>query len=127
MRDIENGTIELARRDTLQKEVLPMEGIDEKIEALLDEIQESIYNKALNFRDNSIHYIDTWEEFKDTLENKGGFIMAHWDGTAETEQKIQEETKATIRCIPLGSKLEEGTCIFSGKPSKQRVLFAKAY
>jgi len=127
MRDIENGTIEVARRDTLKKEVMPMEGIDEKIVALLDEIQDNIYNKALDFRDKSIHYVDTWDEFKDTLENKGGFIMAHWDGTAETEQKIQEQTKATIRCIPFDNKQEEGKCILTGKPSKERVLFAKAY
>jgi prolyl-tRNA synthetase len=127
MRDIENGTIEVARRDTLQKEVMPMEGIDQKIVDLLDEIQDNIFNKALNFRDSSIHYVDTWDEFKDTLENKGGFIMAHWDGTAETEQKIQEQTKATIRCIPFDNKQEEGKCILTGKPSKERVLFAKAY
>ena len=127
MRDIENGTIEIARRDTLQKEVMPMDGVEDKIVALLDEIQKNIYKKAIDFRDNSIHYVDTWEEFKDTLDNKGGFIMAHWDGTAGTEQKIQEETKATIRCIPFDNKKEEGKCIYSGQPSKERVLFAKSY
>jgi prolyl-tRNA synthetase len=127
MRDLENGTIEVARRDTLQKEVMPIDGVENKIVTLLDDIQENIYKKALDFRDNSIHYVDTWDEFKDTLENKGGFIMAHWDGTPETEQKIQEETKATIRVIPFDNKQEEGKCIYTGQPSKERVLFAKSY
>ncbi|ALO14393.1 Proline--tRNA ligase [Salinivirga cyanobacteriivorans] len=127
MRDIENGTIEVARRDTMKKEIMPVEGLPEKISALLDDIQEGIYKKALKFRDENIHYVDTWDEFVDTLENKAGFIMAHWDGTAETEERIQNETKASIRVIPFDSKQEEGKCIFTGKPSKQRVLFARAY
>ncbi|WP_462280516.1 proline--tRNA ligase [Salinivirga cyanobacteriivorans] len=127
MRDIENGTIEVARRDTMKKEIMPVEGLPEKISALLDDIQEGIYKKALKFRDENIHYVDTWDEFVHTLENKAGFIMAHWDGTAETEERIQNETKASIRVIPFDSKQEEGKCIFTGKPSKQRVLFARAY
>ncbi len=126
-RDIENGTLEIARRDTLEKKIMPQEGIADYIENLLKEIQENIYNKALKFRNENTRNADTWEEFKDILENKGGFILAHWDGTAETEQKIKEETKATIRCIPMNGDKEEGKCIFSGKPSKQRVIFARAY
>ncbi|MCC6818032.1 MAG: proline--tRNA ligase [Bacteroidia bacterium] len=126
-RDLENGTVELARRDTKEKSVVSIEGIDQHVKQLLEEIQNSIYKKAFTFRDSSIHEVNSWEEFKDVLENKGGFISAHWDGTGETEEKIKELTKATIRCIPLDSKLEDGTCVFSGKPSKQRVLFAKAY
>lgn len=126
MRDIENGTIEVARRDTLTKEVLPIDGIEMAIVQLLDEIQSQIYQKALDFRDANIHTVDTWDEFTQALD-KGGFIMAHWDGTIETEQKIQEETKATIRCISFDVKPEEGKCIYSGKPSRFRVVFAKAY
>ena len=127
MRDIENGTIEVARRDTLEKEVVPVEGLPDKIAGLLDDIQDGIYKKALKFREEHITYVDTWDEFIDILENKGGFIMAHWDGTSETEERIQSETKASIRVIPFDNKLEDGKCIYSGKPSKQRVLFAKAY
>ena len=126
-RDVENGTLEVARRDTLQKEFMQMEGIEHKIEQLLSDIQDHLYQKALSFRDNSTYKADTWEEFNDLLDNKGGFILAHWDGTAETEQKIKEETKATIRLIPLDNLPEEGKCIYSGKPSKQRVVFARAY
>jgi prolyl-tRNA synthetase len=126
-RDLENKTVEVARRDTLEKKVMPVDGIDQYIVSLLDEIQLNIYNKALKFRDESIIRVNTWEEFREIVEVKGGFAYAHWDGTAETEAKIKEETKATIRCIPLENKLEEGTCIYSGKPSKQRVLFAVAY
>ena len=126
-RDMENGTIELARRDTLTKEVVSQEGVADRIVALLDEIQNNIFQKALNYRNSMITKVDTWEEFKDVLENKGGFISAHWDGTPETEQAIKEATKATIRCIPMDVVEEEGTCIFSGKPSKFRVLFAKSY
>ena len=126
-RDMENGTIEIARRDTLTKEVVSQEGIVERIVTLLDEIQQNIFQKALNFRNSMITKVDTWEEFKDVLENKGGFISAHWDGTPETEQAIKEATKATIRCIPMDVEEEEGTCVFSGKPSKFRVLFAKSY
>jgi prolyl-tRNA synthetase len=125
-RDLENGTVELARRDTLSKEVLPLEGIDEKIVSLLDEIQENIFQKALDFRAESTVSVDTYEEFKAQLD-KGGFIMAHWDGTPETEQKIKDETKATIRCILMDQTEEEGVCIYSGQPSKKRVVFARAY
>jgi prolyl-tRNA synthetase len=126
-RDLENGTIEIARRDTLKKETIRMENIDQVVEDLLVEIQDSIFRKALDFRNNNIRKADTLEEFKQILEEKGGFISAHWDGTPETEQKIKEETKATIRCIPLEREAEEGNCIFSGKPSSGRVLFAVAY
>jgi prolyl-tRNA synthetase len=126
-RDIENGTVEVARRDLLSKEVVNMDGIDDYIENLLDDIQSSIYKKAFDFRTEHTTEVDTWDEFKDVLKNKGGFISAHWDGSAETEQKIKEETKATIRCIPLGAEEEEGKCIYTGKPSNKRVLFAIAY
>lgn len=126
-RDIENGTVELARRDTKEKSVVSITGIDTKVKALLEEIQNGIFDRAKQFRDANIHEVNSWEEFKDVLENKGGFISAHWDGTGETEEKIKELTKATIRCIPLNNKQENGVCIYSGKPSAQRVLFAKAY
>ena len=126
-RDLQNGTIELARRDTLTKEVVPQEGLTERIVALLDEIQQNIFKKALDYRNSMITEVNTWDEFVDALENKGGFISAHWDGTVETEVAIKEATKATIRCIPLDAKEEEGTCIYSGKPSKCRVLFARSY
>ena len=126
-RDLAGGTIELARRDTLSKEVVPAEGIADRIEKLLDEIQQNIYDKALKFRDSMITKVDTYDEFKKVLEEKGGFILAHWDGTPETEEQIKNETKATIRCIPVNAPEEEGVCIISGKPSHRRVLFAKAY
>lgn len=128
-RDLENGTIELARRDNLTKEQfeLSSQSITSKITSLLDEIQEGIYNKALNFKTEMTTEVNSWTEFQEILENKAGFISAHWDGTPETEEKIKELTKATIRCIPLDRKEEAGTCVFSGKPSKGRVLFAKAY
>ncbi len=126
-RDLENGTVEMARRDTLTKEVVQMEGIKEYIKAKLDEIQENLYNKAKTFRDESTRQANTWDEFKDLIDNTGGFVEAHWDGTAETEDKIKDLTKATIRCIPLDAKQEEGKCILTGNPSTQRVLFAKAY
>ena len=126
-RDLQNGTIELARRDTLTKEVVPQEGLTERIVALLDEIQENIFKKALDYRNSMITEVNTWDEFVDALENKGGFISAHWDGTVETEVAIKEATKATIRCIPLDAKPEEGKCIYSGKPSSCRVLFARSY
>ncbi|MFA7137621.1 MAG: proline--tRNA ligase [Bacteroidia bacterium] len=125
-RDLENGTVEIARRDTLEKEIIPIEGITENIEYLLAEIQKNLFDKALAFRTQNTFKADTWEEFKDMLENKKGFILAHWDGTAETEQKIKEETKATIRLIPFDGD-EEGQCIYSGKPSKKRVVFALSY
>ncbi|HPS13975.1 MAG TPA: His/Gly/Thr/Pro-type tRNA ligase C-terminal domain-containing protein, partial [Prolixibacteraceae bacterium] len=126
-RDLENGTAEIARRDTLEKQVVSMDGIETFVQKLLDDIQENIYNKALKFRNGMITSVDTYEEFKEVLQNKGGFILAHWDGTTETEQAIKDETKATIRCIPFDQIPEEGKCIYSGKPSKGRVLFALAY
>ncbi|MDA3890742.1 MAG: proline--tRNA ligase [Salinivirgaceae bacterium] len=126
-RDLENGTIEVARRDTLEKNTYPQEGIAKVVKDLLNEIQENIYQKAFKYRAEHTFSADTLEEFKDILDNKGGFVYAHWDGTAETELKIKEDTKATIRCIPVDNKLEEGKCIYTGKPSAQRVLFAKAY
>ncbi len=127
MRDIENGTIEVARRDTRTKETRPAEGIAAYVADLLMEIQQNLFNKALAFRQSNTHRVDNYDDFRDVLENKGGFILAHWDGTSETEEKIKEETKATIRCIPLGSEVEEGTCIYTGAPSRRRVVFARAY
>ena len=126
-RDMENGTIEVARRDTKEKEVLQQKDIANKIEHLLEQIQTNLHQKAIDFRDEMTHKADSWDEFKDIIENKTGFVLAHWDGTNETEEKIKQETKATIRCIPLDNNLEEGNCVFSGNPSKQRVVFAKAY
>ncbi len=126
-RDLENNTLEVARRDTLSKKVISQNNIEEYIEELLEKIQDNIYQKALSFRKENTHRVDTYEEFKEILEKKGGFIEAHWDGTKETEQKIKKETKATIRCIPIDSKEETGICMVTGKPSKKRVLFAKAY
>ena len=126
MRDLENGTVEVARRDTLSKESRPLDGISAYIVGLLDEIQENIFQKALAFREENTHSVDTWDQFKDQIE-KGGFIMAHWDGTSETEEKIKEETKATIRCIPLNAREESGACVYTGKPSSKRVVFARAY
>ena len=126
-RDMENGTVELARRDTKEKLTVPQEGLAEYIFQMLAQIQQNIYDKALKFRDEHITEANSYEEFKELLETKTGFISAHWDGTAETEKRIKEETKATIRCIPLDNKLEDGVCVLTGKPSKQRVLFAKAY
>jgi len=126
-KDLENGTVELARRDTFTKEVVNMDAIVDKVVGLMTEIQNDLHQKALNFRDNHITEVETFEEFKDVLETKTGFISAHWDGTPETEDKIKELTKATIRCIPMNNKEENGKCVFTGNPSKQRVLFAKAY
>ncbi len=126
-RDVQNQTVEVARRDTKEKQVMAEVDLVHKIEHLLTQIQQNIYQKALDFRAENITTVNTWDEFKHVLENKPGFILAHWDGTIETETKIKEETKATIRCIPLDSVLEEGKCVYSGNSSKQRVLFAKAY
>ncbi len=126
-RDLENGTVEVARRDTKEKKVYALENIESQIADLLDEIQSAIYKKAFDFREANITNADTYEEFVSLLDNKGGFIAAHWDGTPETEEKIKEQTKATIRCIPLNNKQEEGKCILTGKASSQRVLFARAY
>ena len=125
-RDLANGTVEVARRDTLEKEILQFEGISTKIKNLLEQIQINIYQKAYDFREQNTFVVDDWNDFKAKVE-AGGFILAHWDGTEETEQKIKDETKATIRSIPIDGKMEEGKCIFSGNPSNQRVVFAKAY
>jgi len=126
-RDLENNTVEVARRDTLEKKVVPVEGISTYVTTLLETIQENIYQKALRFRESNTYQVDTWKEFRDIVVDKGGFVYAHWDGTSETETRIKEETKATIRCIPLENPAEDGKCIYSGRPSKQRVLFAMAY
>jgi prolyl-tRNA synthetase len=128
-RDLENNTVELARRDTLTKETINLGevAIEDYVSDLLDAIQETIYQKAFDFREQMTTEVNTWEEFEQILEEKGGFLSAHWDGTSETEEKIKELSKATIRCIPLSGNLEEGKCILTGKNSKQRVLFARAY
>lgn len=126
-RDLENGVAEVARRDTKEKSSLPLEGLSSTIIALLDEIQQNMFNKAKTFRDASITPANSFGEFEKLLDEKGGFISAHWDGTAETEEAIKERTKATIRCIPLNNPQEDGVCILTGKPSKERVLFARAY
>ena len=127
-RDLENDTVELMRRDTLEKQTLPCEGIDAYVQDLLEEIQQNIYRKALAFREAQTREVNSYDEFKEEIE-KGGFLLCHWDGTPETEEKIKEETKATIRCIPMDSAVcvEEGKCIYTGKPSHQRVLFAMSY
>jgi prolyl-tRNA synthetase len=126
-RDVANESVEVARRDTKEKQVMSSIDIDHKIEHLLSQIQTNIYQKALDYRDQHIHTVNTWDEFIDALENKTGFVSAHWDGTSETELKIKELTKATIRCVPLSNPQENGTCVLTGAPSKERVLFAKAY
>ena len=126
-KDLEKGTVEIARRDTLAKQFVEKEQVVDTVSSLLCEIQENLHQKATKFRDEHITKVDTFEDFKEVLEGKGGFVLAHWDGSAETEQKIKEITKATIRCIPFNAKEENGVCVYSGKPSKIRVLFAKAY
>lgn len=126
-RDIENNVVELARRDTKEKQSVSLDGLAQYVQNLLEEIQQAIFAKALAFRNESTRKADTWDEFVQLLDEKAGFISAHWDGTEETEEKIKEQTKATIRCIPLDNPLEDGVCILSGKPSTQRVLFARAY
>ncbi|MFN8116565.1 MAG: proline--tRNA ligase [Bacteroidia bacterium] len=126
-RDLANGTIEIARRDTLTKETVSIEGIDSLVEKLLIDIQSNLYNKAVARNKELTTTVNSYEEFKKVLDEKTGFVYAHWDGTPETEEKIKEETKATIRCIPLNNVQEAGVCIYSGKPSTQRVLFARAY
>jgi prolyl-tRNA synthetase len=126
-KDLENKSVEMARRDTLSKEIVAREGIAHKVKLLLEEIQNNLFDKALKFRNESITEVNTFEEFKEVLEIKGGFLSAHWDGTPETEEQIKNLTKATIRCIPLDAKNEVGVCVYSGKPSVKRVLFAKAY
>jgi prolyl-tRNA synthetase len=127
LRDIENNVVEVARRDTKEKNSISIDGLAAAIVQLLEDIQQNIYNKALAFRNERITNADSWDEFVKLLDEKGGFIAAHWDGTGETEDKIKEQTKATIRCIPLNNKPEQGVCILTGKPSKERVLFARAY
>jgi len=126
-RDLENNTVEVARRDTLEKQTVSQDDVVEFVANLLEEIQDNLFNKAISYRKEHTTVVDTFGEFKDVIENKGGFVSAHWDGTTETEDKIKDLTKATIRCIPLNNKLEEGRCVFTGKKSTQRVLFAKAY
>jgi prolyl-tRNA synthetase len=126
-RDLEQNVAEVARRDTKEKSTVSFDGIASYITKLLETIQVDMFEKAKAYRDSHITPVDSWEEFNEVLNNKGGFVAAHWDGTGETEEKIKDETKATIRCIPLDGQLEEGKCIFSGNPSKQRVLFALAY
>ena len=125
-RDLEQGTCEVCRRDTLEKVTMPLEGIVEHIEQLLEVIQNNLFQKALNFRESNTRRVDTWDDFKTEIE-KGGFLLCHWDGTTETEERIKEETKATIRCIPNDAPEEEGLCIYTGKPSHRRVIFARAY
>ncbi|MCH5227543.1 MAG: proline--tRNA ligase [Muribaculaceae bacterium] len=125
-RDLENGTVELMRRDTLEKETVPLEGIVKRIEEELQSIQDSLFQRALKLREENTFKVDSYEEFKEKIEN-GGFFLAHWDGTTETEERIKEETKATIRCIPLDGEDEEGVCMVTGKPSKRRVIIARAY
>ncbi|MGM0390972.1 MAG: proline--tRNA ligase [Bacteroidota bacterium] len=126
-KDLEKGSIELARRDTLSKEVVPQDMVVEKVKGLMVEIQENLFERAKSYRDSHITEVENFEEFKEVLETKGGFISAHWDGTSETELKIKDKTKATIRLIPIDGKMEDGKCILTGNPSSQRVLFAKAY
>lgn len=126
-RDLENGSMEVARRDTKEKQSYAMDSAVDVIPSLLEDIQKNLFDRAKTYREGHITNVDTWDEFKDVLENKGGFIAAHWDGTEEVEDKIKELTKATIRCIPLDNQQEDGVCVYSGNPSKQRVLFAKAY
>ena len=125
-RDLENGTVEMMRRDTLEKHVMQLAGLPEAIRDLLEDIQDNIYQKALKMRDSRIQKIDSYEEFKEKIED-GGFFLCHWDGTPETEELIKNETKATIRCIPLDGEEEEGVCMVTGKPSKRRVIIARAY
>lgn len=126
-RDLENGTLEVARRDTKEKQVMNMDDVSTAIPKLLDDIQQNIYQRARTFRDNMITQVESFDEMKKVLDEKGGFVAAHWDGTMETEEAIKEATKATIRCIPLDSKEETGKCVYSGKPSSRRVYFARAY
>ncbi len=126
-RDLEKGQVEVARRDTQEKSSQPLEGIAEYVRQLLDDIQDNLFNRAKAYRDSHITSVDNMEDFKATLDEKGGFVLAHWDGTTETEKKIKDLTKATLRCIPLDAKEEDGNCVLTGKPSKKRVLFARAY
>jgi len=126
-RDLENGTVEVSRRDTGEKQLIALDQVVAHVQFLMSDIQSSLYNKALEFRKQNINKVDDYAQFKSVLDDKGGFILAHWDGTAETEERIKEETKATIRCIPFNAEEESGKCVYSGKPSNKRVLFARAY
>jgi prolyl-tRNA synthetase len=126
-KDYDDGTVEVARRDTLEKKTLPQEGIGDHVKHLMTAIQQNIFQRALVFREDNTYATDSYDEMKDILSSKGGFVSAHWDGTPETEQKINEETRATIRCIPLNGESSEGKCIVSGNPSRYKVLIAKGY
>ncbi len=126
-RDLQNNVVEVARRDTKEKQTISLDGITDRISSMLEEIQLNLFNKAKSYRDEHITKVDSWEEFEKVLDEKGGFVSAHWDGSAETEDRIKEKTKATIRCIPIDNPQEEGKCILTGNPSKERVLFARAY
>ena len=126
-RDLQNNVVEVARRDTKEKSSVSLEGIAQHIQGLLNDIQSNLYNKAKAYRDSHITKVDSWEEFEKVLNEKGGFVAAHWDGTAETEEAIKDKTKATIRCIPLNNEHEDGKDMLTRKPSKQRVFFARAY
>ena len=126
-KDIENGTFEVARRDTLSKEIISSETVVDKVCSLMDTIQENLYDKALDYRESHTTSVSNYDEFKEVLEKKGGFISEHWDGTKETEDRVKNETKATIRCIPIDGDEEEGMCMVTGKPSSRKVIFAKAY
>ena len=126
-RDLQNNVVEVARRDTKQKETVSLDTVVQYIQNLLNDIQQHLFSRAAAYRDEHTTRVDTWEEFEKVLDGKGGFISAHWDGTAETEEAIKDKTKATIRCIPINNPQEEGKCILTGKPSIQRVLFARAY
>ena len=126
-RDLENNVVEVARRDTKEKQTVSLDGIAEFIQQLLSDIQQNLYNRAKAYQQQHITEVNSWDEFEKVLEEKGGFVSAFWDGTAETEEAIKEKSKATIRCIPLNNKQEEGKDILTGKPATQRVLFARAY
>ena len=126
-RDLENNTIELARRDTLEKSIVDLNDLGEVVPKTLKDIQQNLFAKALKHRSENSTKVDSWDEFKEVINGKGGFVLAHWDGSSETEEKIKQETKATIRCIPLDAEVEEGECVYTGKPSSKRVIFAKAY
>ncbi len=127
LRDLGNNVVEIARRDTLTKELIDIDKVVEYTNQLMNEIQMNLFQTALKRREDNTTIVNTFDEFVEVLDTKGGFVLAHWDGTSETEEKIKQETKATIRCIPLDNKLEDGICIFSGKPSTQRVVFARSY
>ena len=126
-RDLENNTVEIARRDTLEKQTVSQDNVVDFVANLLEEIQENLFKKAINYREEHTTEVSNFDEFKSIIKNKGGFVSAHWDGTEETEDKIKELTKATIRCIPNDAKEEAGVCVLTGKSSSKRVLFAKAY